>query len=195
MTADTDTDDCDATRSPPTGLMRDIFRSVDSLVPVPFTGCRIHLLAKAAALGWPVTTVFKLNTDGPKPTGLWVSALYEFEQRKGLNVSTMADLNPKSGKWNFEANGRLETSGNWLDASLTGQVCGWCHPIRLQANLDYWFPNRTLSFSIDPLFKRCAFQVLQVNLIYYNIIDLSIIPIYIHISTNWVLNWGGWGVF
>ncbi|KAL4135800.1 hypothetical protein QTP88_007388 [Uroleucon formosanum] len=161
MTADTDTDDCDATQSPPTGLMRDIFRSVNGLMPVPFTGCRIHMLAKAGRLGWPITTVLKMDTNGPKPSGLWVSALYEMAQWRGLNASAMTDLHPKSGRWNFEAISRLETGNNWLDVSLTGQVCGWSHPVKLHVNLDYWFPTRTLSLSIDPLFKHCAFQILQ----------------------------------
>ncbi|KAL5238170.1 hypothetical protein ACI65C_005580 [Semiaphis heraclei] len=159
MTADTD--DCDSNQSPPTGLMRDVFRSVNSLMPVPFMGCRIHVLTKAEKLGWPVTAVLKLDTSGPKPSGLWVSALYEMPQWNGLNASAMTDLNPKSGKWNFEAISRLETGDNWLDASLTGQVCSWTRPVKVQANFDYWFPTRTLSLCIDPLFNQCAFQILQ----------------------------------
>jgi len=163
MTSDTHTFDYDAARPPP-GLMRDIFRSVNSLMPVPFTGCRIHMLAKRERfMGWPITTVLKLETNGPKPSGLWVSALYEMAQWRGLNASAMTDLHPKSGRWNFEAISRLETGKNWMDASLTGQVCRWSNPVKLQVNLDYWFPTRTLSLSIDPLFKHCAFQVLQVN--------------------------------
>jgi len=144
--------------------MRDVFRSVNSLMPVPFMGCRIHMLKKLEQLGWPVTTVLKMDSNGPKPSGLWVSALYEMAQWNGLNASAMTDLNPKSGKWNFEAISRLETGDNWLDASLTGQVCSWTRPIKVQANFDYWFPTRTLSLCIDPLFKQCAFQILQVNL-------------------------------
>ncbi|XP_026818564.1 uncharacterized protein LOC113557311 [Rhopalosiphum maidis] len=160
MTVD-NADDCQATYAPPTSLMRDIFRSVDSLMPVPFTGCRLHLLSKTPMLGWPITTVFKLNTDGPKPSGLWMSALYEISEWRGINASAMTDLNPKSGKWNFEAIGRLEIGGNRLDASLAGQVCGWLNPVKFLVNLDYWFPTRTLSLTIDPLFRHCSFQILQ----------------------------------
>ncbi|CAH1732893.1 unnamed protein product [Aphis gossypii] len=159
MTVDTESTIGCETISPPTGLMRDVFRSFDSLMPIPFTGCRVHFLTKRMEL--PITTVFKLNTNGPKPAGLWVSTLYEIAGWQNLNASAMADLHPKSGRWNFEAIGRLDNSGNWLDVSLAGQVCKWCHPVKFLVNLDYWFPTRTLSLSIDPLFKHCAFQILQ----------------------------------
>lgn len=161
----TDTDNC-STSSPPPGLARDIFRSVNCLLPVPFIGCRVHMMAKTVAEGWSAMSMFKLNTEGPKPRGLWVSTLYDVDKWWGMNASVMTDMHPSSGKWNFEAIGRMENDGKLLDASLSGQVCGWYNPLKLDVNIDYWLPRRTYSFFIDPLLKNCSFHVLQVNLTY-----------------------------
>jgi len=86
---------------------------------------------KTEWLGKPITAMLKMDTNGLKPGGLWLSDLYQMAQLRGLSASAMIDLHPRSGRWNFKAISRLETDNNWLDTSLIGQVCEWSHPIKL----------------------------------------------------------------
>lgn len=159
------------------GKPRDIFASVENLMPVTFTGARFQLVYKLGAPilsvdhaapcnfepnthWWSAASVFKVNTDGPKPGYFWASAAYDV-RFPNCCTSTMVELNPGLGNWNFEAVSRFGHDVN-LDVALAGQMCAWTTPKTVRFDVDYKYRGATISASGDPVLKQCSIQYLKV---------------------------------
>lgn len=158
---------------------RDIFTSAENVIPVPFSGTRLHFLLKAGESGtfatatarglqtvdkrgwwWSAASIFKLSVNGPKPGPLWVSTAYNVGTPIG-RASVTSGLNPTLGDWTFEA--VVQAIGERLDASVAGQVSAWNEPATVRVDVDCKCSDGMMSLCVDPMLKKCAFQCLQVS--------------------------------
>lgn len=164
-------------RDCPVSKPRDIFASIENLMPLAYLGTRVQLLYKirapelsanratpdnfdADARWWSAASVFKVNTGGPKPGIFWISTTYDIRFRH-CSTSTMVELNPRLGNWNFETVNRF--CDGYLDLAVAGQVCAWTVPHTAQFNVDFNCKGRTISASTDPILKQFSVQFLQVK--------------------------------
>lgn len=159
---------------------RDIFASADNVMPVPFTGNRVHFLLKAGESGtlttvtarglqptdgkrgwwWSAASILKQCADGPKNGPLWVSTAYNVGTPI-VRASLTSGLNPTSGDWTFET--VVQSNGEALDASVTGQVAAWNQPATVRLDVDCKCYDGMMSLCVDPVLGKCAFQCLQVS--------------------------------
>lgn len=153
---------------------RDIFASIENLMPVTFTGARAQVMCKlgAPALSapcnfdpnahwWSAASVLKVNTGGPKPGPFWASAVTDV-RFPSCCASTMVEFNPCSGNWNFETVSRFR--GVNLNVALAGQVCAWTAPKTVRFDVDYECGGRTISGSADPVLGTFSAQCFQVTI-------------------------------
>lgn len=176
---------CGKSLAPPPIKARNIFASVEDLIPTKFAGSREHLITHTGeqqssfnvdrrplicATGegsfiepycrWFAASVLSLNTGGRETSSLCVSTQWNFRSTTGCTF-VAANLDPKSGNWNFETMGR--SVDGLLDASVIGQVCAWNQFRSIQFDVDHSIQGKTASLSIDPILKKCSFSYIQVR--------------------------------
>lgn len=171
-------------KSPPPIKARDIFASVDDLIPFAFTGTRLHLMKHFGELRssfdpdqqppmyatddddakcrWSLAPSLRFNAGGLEPGNIWLSTQFKIWSPTAGCTFTAADLDPLSGNWKFEAMSR--SNDGQVDASVVAQVCAWMKPRSIQINVDESIPGKTASLSVDPILEKCSFGYIQVSL-------------------------------
>lgn len=173
-------DDCPGCKVYP-GKARHIFDAVENLVPLVFKGARVHFLLKTGTpLGllerlptrsqdgtnnevgflWSSYSILKVNSGDYIPNFLSLSTTHDVRNKIGCG-SAMADLNLSTGNCNYEIIGR--TANGRLDLSVNGLLSDWTKLVMSQLEIDCRYPRATVSISVDPTTKECAFHYLQVK--------------------------------
>lgn len=168
-------DDCPGCNVYP-GKARHAFDAAENLVPIVFTGARVHILLKTGApwallerspsrpsdagLSWSAYSMLKVNSGDYLPNRLSLSTAHDVRNRFGCG-SAMADLNLDSGNCNYEAIGR--SANGRLDVSVNGHLVGWTKLVGSLVEIDCKYPRSTVSALVNPTTKECAFHCLQVR--------------------------------